>query len=117
MYNQPDQSGHFKEFGGKYVPEILIPAIKELEKLYTGVKNDPQFMSELDSLLKDYSGRPTPLYYASRISEELGFNITIDNNIISGSSNGENISAHDELLLYVFISDHSIMTKFSPIYL
>ena len=75
MYNQPDQSGHFKEFGGKYVPETLIPAIEELEKLYTEVKNEPQFMSELDSLMKDYSGRPTPLYYASRISEELGFNI------------------------------------------
>ena len=75
MYNQPDQDGHFKEFGGKYVPETLIPAIEELEKLYTEIKNEPQFMRELDSLLKDYSGRPTPLYYASRISEELGFNI------------------------------------------
>ena len=75
MYNQPDQGGHFKEFGGKYVPETLIPAINELEKLYAEVKNDSQFVRELDSLLKDYSGRPTPLYYASRISEELGFNI------------------------------------------
>jgi len=75
MYNQPDYSGHFKKFGGKYVPETLIPAINDLEKLYTGVKNDPQFISELDGLLKNYSGRPTPLYYASRISEELGFNI------------------------------------------
>ena len=75
MYNQPDHAGHFDKFGGKYVPETLIPAINQLERLYTEVKDDPQFMSELDNLLKDYSGRPTPLYYASRISEELGFNV------------------------------------------
>ena len=75
MYNQPDHAGHFDKFGGKYVPETLIPAINQLEKLYAEVKDDPQFMSELDNLLKDYSGRPTPLYYASRISEELGFNV------------------------------------------
>jgi tryptophan synthase beta subunit len=75
MYNQPDYSGHFKKFGGKYVPETLIPAINDLEKLYTGVKNDPQFISELDGLLKNYSGRPTPLYHARRISKELGFNV------------------------------------------
>ena len=75
MYNQPDHAGHFDKFGGKYVPETLIPAINQLEKLYAEVRNDPQFLSELDNLLKDYSGRPTPLYYASRISEELGFNV------------------------------------------
>jgi len=75
MYNQPDNRGHFEQFGGKYVPETLIPAINELEKLYTKVKNDPHFLSELDGLLKDYSGRPTPLYYTRRISEDLGFNV------------------------------------------
>ena len=75
MYNQPDHAGHFDKFGGKYVPETLIPAINQLEKIYAEVKDDPQFLSELDNLLKDYSGRPTPLYYASRISEELGFNV------------------------------------------
>ncbi len=75
MYNQPDHAGHFDKFGGKYVPETLIPAINQLEKLYAEVKDDPQFVNELDNLLKHYSGRPTPLYYASRISEELGFNV------------------------------------------
>ncbi len=75
MYNQPDLNGHFEKFGGKYVPETLIPAINELEKLYLEVKDDPQFIAELDDLFKNYSGRPTPLYYASRISDELGFNI------------------------------------------
>ena len=65
MYNQPDHAGHFEKFGGKYVPETLIPAINELEKLYVEVKDGPEFASELDNLLRNYSGRPTPLYYAT----------------------------------------------------
>ena len=74
-YKQPDKRGHFEEFGGKYVPETLIPAINELEQLYSEVKPDNTFQAELSSLLKHYSGRPTPLYFAKRISEELGFNV------------------------------------------
>ena len=74
-YNQPDNRGHFEEFGGKYVPETLFPAITELEKLYVSVKSDPEFISTLINLLKHYSGRPTPLYFAERISTELGFNV------------------------------------------
>ena len=74
-YNQPDNRGHFEKFGGKFVPETLIPAINELEQLYSEVKDDPLFQNELSSLLKHYSGRPTPLYFAKRISEELGFNV------------------------------------------
>ena len=74
-YNQPDKRGHFKEYGGKYVPETLIPAINELEKLYLEVKDNASFQDELSALLKHYSGRPTPLYFASRISEELSFNV------------------------------------------
>jgi len=74
-YNQPDNRGHFEKFGGKFVPETLIPAINELEQLYSEVKDDPLFQNELFSLLKHYSGRPTPLYFAKRISEELGFNV------------------------------------------
>jgi tryptophan synthase beta chain len=74
-YNQPDNRGHFEKFGGKYVPETLIPAINELEQLYSEVKDDSVFQDELSSLLEHYSGRPTPLYFARRISEELDFNI------------------------------------------
>ena len=74
-YKQPDRRGHFEKFGGKYVPETLIPAINELEQLYSEVKNDNAFQNELSSLLKHYSGRPTPLYFAKQISEELGFNV------------------------------------------
>ena len=74
-YNQPDNRGHFEKFGGKFVPETLIPAINELERLYSEIKDDPLFQDELSSLLKEYSGRPTPLYFAKQISEELGFNV------------------------------------------
>ena len=74
-YNKPDSNGHFNLFGGRYVPEVLIPAIKELDKLYSSVKVDIEFQEELTMLLNNYSGRPTPLYYANRISQDLNFNI------------------------------------------
>ena len=74
-YKQPDSRGHFEQFGGKYVPETLIPAITELENLYYEIQNDADFQTELSSLLKHYSGRPTPLYHARRISDEMGYNI------------------------------------------
>ncbi len=74
-YKQPDSRGHFEEFGGKYVPETLIPAITELENLYIQIRDDADFNAELLSLLKHYSGRPTPLYHARRISDEMGYNI------------------------------------------
>ena len=74
-YNLPDKHGHFKQFGGKYVPETLIPALEELENLYAEAKKDSTFQDELSSLLKHYSGRETALYYAYNISEELGFNL------------------------------------------
>ena len=72
-YNMPDKDGHFEEFGGKYVPETLIPALDELEQEYLKSKKDKNFQKEFFSLLKHYGGRPTPLYLAKNISEELGF--------------------------------------------
>jgi len=74
-YKQPDKRGHFDQYGGKYVPETLIPAITELENLYNEICNDADFKAELSSLLKHYSGRPTPLYHAKRISDEMGYNV------------------------------------------
>ena len=74
-YKQPDNRGHFEEFGGKYVPETLIPAITDLENLYNEIRDDEDFQAELSYLLSHYSGRPTPLYHAKRISDELGFNL------------------------------------------
>ena len=68
----PDERGHFGEFGGQYVPETLMPALIELEAAYHAAMEDPEFHRELDGLLKDYVGRPSPLTLASRLSEEVG---------------------------------------------
>ena len=74
-YNMPDKHCNFEEFGGKYVPETLIPALDELEQEYLKSKKDKNFQKEFFNLLKHYGGRPTPLYLAKNISEELGFNV------------------------------------------
>ena len=69
---QPDATGHFGPYGGRFVPEILMAPLEELERAYLAASADPQFQSELADLLKNYAGRPTPLYFARRLSETLG---------------------------------------------
>ncbi|BAW96060.1 tryptophan synthase, beta subunit [[Synechococcus] sp. NIES-970] len=66
--NQPDAFGRFGQYGGKYVPETLMPALAELEAAYAQYRNDPAFQVELAGLLKDYVGRPSPLYFAERLT-------------------------------------------------
>lgn len=66
------KDGRFGEFGGKYIPETLVPAIEELEENYLKIKNDKSFKKELDYYLTEYAGRPTPLYYAKNLTEKLG---------------------------------------------
>lgn len=68
----PDKRGHFGRFGGRFVPETLMPALEELEEAYREVRDDPSFQAELDHYLKEYAGRPTPLYFAPRLIEALG---------------------------------------------
>jgi len=68
----PDASGHFGPYGGMFVPETLMTALQELEREYRAAAADPAFQSELDGLLKDYCGRPTPLYFAERLTGKLG---------------------------------------------
>src|SRR5947209_12422562 len=72
MISQPDQGGHFGPYGGRYVPEVLMAPIEELERAYLEARDDPAFQAELADLLRNYAGRPTPLYYAKRLSEALG---------------------------------------------
>jgi len=69
--NFPDSKGHFGLLGGKYVPETLMDPLIELERAYRSIRKDPSFQKELNSYLKDYAGRPTPLYFAKRLTEEL----------------------------------------------
>ncbi len=66
------KDGRFGQFGGKYIPETLVPAIEELEENYLKYKNEPSFKKELNYYLTEYAGRPTPLYYAKNLSEKLG---------------------------------------------
>ena len=68
----PNALGHFGEFGGRYAPEILVAPLDELDATYREVKDDPRVQAELAELFQHYSGRPTPLYYARRLSEHLG---------------------------------------------
>ena len=71
LRSQPDASGHFGSFGGRYVAETLMPLILELEKVYKEAKQDPAFEEEFEELLRSYVGRPNPLYYAGRLTEAL----------------------------------------------
>ncbi len=70
--SQPDAGGHFGPYGGRYVPEVLMSPLEELQHTYEESRKDPAFQAELDHLLHTYAGRPTPLYYARRLSESLG---------------------------------------------
>jgi len=71
-WNQPDAQGHFGPFGGRYVPETLMHPLKELEDEYFRAQTDPAFQDELSYYLKEFVGRPTPLYFAERLTRELG---------------------------------------------
>ena len=74
---EPSPSGRFGEFGGRYVPETLVPACLELEDAFRLAWADPGFRLELDDLLRDYAGRPSPLTECHRLSEELGLRLLL----------------------------------------
>jgi tryptophan synthase beta chain len=69
--NQPDERGHFGEFGGRYVAETLMPLVLELDREYRAAKSDPAFAAEFNDLLEHYVGRPSPLYFAERLTDAL----------------------------------------------
>ncbi|MEG3180152.1 tryptophan synthase subunit beta [Sphingomonas sp. LT1P40] len=68
---QPDERGHFGPYGGRYVAETLMPLVLDLEREYTAAKADPAFAAQFDDLLEHYVGRPSPLYYAERLTDAL----------------------------------------------
>jgi len=71
-YQFPDSTGHYGKYGGKFVPETLIAPLQELEEIYLQIKDDPSFQNELMQLHKNYSGRPTPLTFADRLTKYFG---------------------------------------------
>ncbi len=68
----PDKYGKFKDYGGKFAPEVLMPAIEDVEKGFMEYIKDQKFQEELDYLLKEFAGRPTPLYHAKNLSDNFG---------------------------------------------
>ncbi len=72
MTSLPDKRGRFGQYGGRYVPETLMPALLELEQAYLAIRQDRRFQAELNYYLKQYVGRPTPLYFAERLTRKLG---------------------------------------------
>ena len=74
-YQEPNQEGYYGEFGGAYIPEMLYGNVEELKHQYLDIMKDPDFQIEFHALLRDYVGRPTPLFYAERLSTEIGTTI------------------------------------------
>ena len=72
MNFQPNERGYWGEFGGRFVPETLMSPLEELTTAYFTVRDDGDFQAQFLNLLQDFSGRPTPLFYAKRLSETLG---------------------------------------------
>lgn len=72
-YAYPDKQGHFGPYGGRYVAETLMPALLELEEAYAQVRQDPEFHKEFNYYLNHYVGRPSPLYYAQRLTRRAGW--------------------------------------------
>ena len=70
--NQPDERGHFGDYGGRYVAETLMPLVLDLEREYRAAQADPEFQREFDDLLEHYVGRPSPLYFAERLTDAIG---------------------------------------------
>jgi len=71
-YTMPDKTGRYGNFGGRFVPELLMPALLELEDVYKKAKNDPVFLQQVEYYLKQYVGRETPLYFAEQLTKKLG---------------------------------------------
>jgi tryptophan synthase beta chain len=71
FYGYPDSTGHFGKYGGRFVPETLMAPLEELEQSYRAAQADPSFQAELSTLLSEFVGRPTPLFFAKRLSEHL----------------------------------------------
>ncbi|MCF6302257.1 MAG: pyridoxal-phosphate dependent enzyme, partial [Devosiaceae bacterium] len=72
LRNGPTEEGRFGDFGGRFVAETLMPLIRELEEAYDAAKSDPAYIAQLSDLNTHYTGRPSPLYFAERMSEHLG---------------------------------------------
>lgn len=98
-----NKKGRYGDFGGYYVPEVLIPPLEEIESAFLHFKEDPKFLAELELLRKDYLGRETPLYFAKRLSEHLGFQVFVkrEDLLHGGAHKGNNTLGQGLLAKYM----------------
>lgn len=94
-----NEQGYYGDFGGAYIPEMLYPNVEELRQQYLHILNDPGFKSEFNQLLKDYVGRPSPLYYAKRYSEKYGANIFLKREDLNHTGSHKINNAIGQILL------------------
>lgn len=94
-----NEQGYYGDFGGAYIPEMLYPNVEELRQQYQSIINDASFKAEFESLLKDYVGRPSPLYHAKRLSEKYGANIFLKREDLNHTGSHKINNAIGQILL------------------
>ncbi|WP_158826109.1 tryptophan synthase subunit beta [Mucilaginibacter lacusdianchii] len=94
-----NEQGYYGDFGGAYIPEMLYPNVEELRQQYQNITNDASFIAEFDQLLKDYVGRPSPLYFAKRLSEKYGANIFLKREDLNHTGSHKINNAIGQILL------------------
>jgi tryptophan synthase beta chain len=106
-----DQNGFYGEFGGAYIPEMLYPNVKELEERYLGIIESGIFRDEFNMLLKDYAGRPTPLYHARRLSEHYGANIFLKREDLNHTGAHKINNTIGQIILARHLGKHRIIAE------
>jgi tryptophan synthase beta chain len=106
-----NEQGYYGDFGGAYIPEMLYPNVEELRQQYAKVINDPDFKAEYDQLLKDYVGRPSPLYYAKRYSEKYGANIFFKREDLNHTGSHKINNAIGQILLAIRLGKKRIIAE------
>lgn len=106
-----NEQGYYGDFGGAYIPEMLYPNVEELRQQYAKILTDPDFKAEYDQLLKDYVGRPSPLYYAKRYSEKYGANIFFKREDLNHTGSHKINNAIGQILLAIRLGKKRIIAE------
>ena len=107
----PDKNGYFGDFGGKFVPETLINALSELEKIYLKAKKSKEFINQYNHLLKNYAGRPTPVYYAENLSKKIKINVFLKREDLAHTGSHKLTNAIGQALLTKFTGKKRIIAE------
>ncbi len=106
-----DEHGYYGDFGGAYIPEMLYPNVEELRQQYAIILNDPDFKAEYEQLLRDYVGRPSPLYHAKRYSEKYGANIFFKREDLNHTGSHKINNAIGQILLAIRLGKKRIIAE------